>query len=383
MSDLADALKTGTMADAKSIADANGQTEALRVELARREVKRLADEAASPVQPFTFYAGPAIHTMPRPRVIVDGRFIAGSLVFFLGESGVGKTFAGLSFHLALACGQQTWLGAAIHPDFRGQPIVYALAEGTGHFPLRLQGAVQRLGLDATPDEFVFLPSSIQIAHRGSVEAFIKQAEPYRPVAVGIDTYQRHGGPESEVEKVAMTLGHLDLIRTELKCLVTGYHHLPKDGRQTPRGSGAIDGSIDTAVYMTTDERGIMTFRFENRDLGASTCYGQLVTEQLDNSVDDFGRPRTTQVLTEVGPQRVQQIVKRDKHAETLTTAIMAAVTLMPGLNQTELCKAVGGNKAKAVAEILRLTGTGQLKKIQTPGKAGQTINTFELGLVPF
>lgn len=351
---------------------------------APEDVEKVRREGRIKTRPaFDLYVGEAIRHIPIPKAVVTGRFAENSLVFVMGEPGVGKTFWAVSFGVAVAAGQERWMGANIHNDLRGSTVVYALAEGAGMFQVRVVGALQQIGLHQIPDSFIFTKQSLKLDDLATVERFIHDTAPHKPRVVVVDTYQRHGGPETEVEKVNAAIAHLTLIKEELGCMVTGIHHLPKDGRQTPRGHGAIDGSIDTAVYLNRDDEGIITARFEQRDMEGSAFCAQTKVVPVEGYVDDNGLLRNTCVLELCDPKKTQRVVQKSKKADELTKAIIAAVTLTPGLNQTELCKAVGGNKNAAVAEINRLVGTGHLRKTQSVGRKGQTVNHFDLGVVPF
>jgi hypothetical protein len=333
---------------------------------------------------FVLHVGEQIRAIPIPTPLVRGRFIQDSLVFVMGEPGAGKTFWTLSLDAAIATAQRTWMNEPIHRDMQGGTIVYALAEGVGQFQLRLMGALQQLRLTEVPDSFIFVKQSLHLSDLASIESFIKAAAPYQPCVVTVDTYQRHGGPETEEEKVSQAIEHLTLIKEELGCTVFGLHHLPKDGRQTPRGHGAIDGSIDTAVYLTRDENSIITARFEQRELEPSVFSAQSKIVEIAGYVDDeTGLLRTTCVLEPCSPQKTQRVSTTAKKEQELSKALIAAVSLNPGINQGDLCKAVGGNKKAAISEIDRLVGTGQLTNKQTTGKGGRVVNHFELGPVPF
>jgi hypothetical protein len=340
---------------------------------------------------FTLHVGEDIRAIPVPKAVVAGRFSRNSLAFVMGEPGVGKTFWMVSLAASITTAQLKWMGKSIHPDLRGGTVIYALAEGAGMFQIRLIGALQHLAHSAfveIPKAFIFTKESMKLEDTATVERFIKQAEPHRPCMVVVDTYQRHGGPETEEERVSKAIEHLTSIKEELGCTVVGVHHLPKDGRQTPRGHGAIDGSIDTAVYLTKDEQGIVEARFEQRDMEDSTFCAQTKVQMVDGYIDDdTGEPRTTLVLEECAGQRAHRISQTSANAQQkqnqLTAAIIATVTLTPGINQSDLCTSVGGKKATAIAEITRLVGTGQLRNTPTTGKAGRIVNHFELGPVSF
>jgi hypothetical protein len=329
---------------------------------------------------FTLHVGEDIRAIPIPKAIVAGRFSRNSLAFVMGEPGVGKTFWMVSLAASITTGQQTWMGNSIHPDLRGGTVIYALAEGAGMFQVRLVGALQHLQRSAAveiPKSFVFTKESLKLEDTATIERFIAEAEPHRPCMVVVDTYQRHGGPETEEERVNKAIEHLTLIKEELECTVVGVHHLPKDGRQTPRGHGAIDGSIDTAVYLTKDEKGVLAARFEQRDLEESTFYAQTKIQIVDGYIDDdTGNPKTTLVLEE--SKMTKRAVQTSRKQDQLTLAIVAAVDLTPGVSQSELCKAVGGKKTVAMAEIRRMVGAGELLMDSQPAVGGKIKNTFTL-----
>jgi hypothetical protein len=347
-----------------------------------------AAELGTTIEPsFTMHVGEAIRRVPIPKTIVAGLFARNTLGFVMGEPGACKTFWMVSLSAAIASGEPRWMERSIHPDLRGGTIVYALAEGAGMFQIRLIGALQHLARRhdvEIPDSFIFTKESLRLEDAASIERFLAAAERYSPCMIVVDTYQRHGGPETEEERVSKAIEHLTLIKEELGCTVVGVHHLPKDGRQTPRGHGAIDGSIDTAVYLTKSESNVITARCEQRDLEESSIYSQTKILMVEGYVnDETGDPLTTLVLEPCKAQAVQTQVRRASKQDGLSAAILAAVTLTPGLNQNELCKAVGGKKAAAIAEIARLVGTGQLSFTQNPAKAGKTEKCFTLGPVNF
>lgn len=335
---------------------------------------------------FTLHVGEDIRAIPIPKAIVAGRFSRNSLAFVMGEPGVGKTFWMLSLTTAITTGQPTWMGKSIHPDLRGGTVVYALAEGAGMFQIRLIGALQHLERSASveiPDSFIFTKESLRLEDTATVERFIADTEQRRPCMVVVDTYQRHGGPETEEERVNKAIENLTLIKEELECTVVGIHHLPKDGRQTPRGHGAIDGSIDTAVYLTKDEKDVIAARFEQRDLEESTFYARTKIQLVDGYLDDnTGDLRTTLVLEECGVQQTQRIsqsaTKAASKQSALRGAILAAVRLEPGITQDRLCKAVGGNRQNAITEIGRMVGAGELTNSPTPGNGGKQVNHFNV-----
>jgi hypothetical protein len=336
---------------------------------------------------FTLHQGENIRLMPIPKALVANRFVVNSLAFTMGEPGIGKTFFCVSLAAHITTGASSWLGAQIPKDLRGRPVVYALAEGVGMFQLRVIGCLQHMAQSphvTIPPSFLFLPQSIKVEDTASVEAFIKTVEPYDPCLVVVDTYQRHGGPETEEERVNKAIENLTLIKESLGCLVNGVHHLPKDGRQTPRGHGAIDGSIDTAVYLTREHSGDTAVRFEQRDLEPSTFYAATKKIEVDGYIDgDTGDPRTTLVFEQCSAKSAQRIQTGSKKQDELTKAIIASVTMTPGINQKQLCQDVGGKKTVAVAEINRLVSTGELKNSPVPGKGNQVVNHFHLRTVPF
>jgi hypothetical protein len=235
-----------------------------------------------------------------------------------------------------------------------------------------------------PDSFIFLPQSLHVEDPRSVQSFVDQVEPFKPRLVIVDTYQRHGGPETEEERVNKAIENLTYMKDRLGCTVNAVHHLPKDGRQTPRGHGAIDGSIDTAVYLTRAHSGEIEVRFEQRDLEPSTLLAETKVLQVEGYFNpDNGDPMTTLVFQECSRPHAQRAAKFNSKADALTKAILAEVRLNPLISQDALCKAVGGNRRAAIAEVGRLLGTGELRDSPIPGKAGRDVHRFEIGSTVF
>ncbi len=334
---------------------------------------------------FTFYRGDEILHIPIPDSVVNGYFIQNSLALVVSESGVGKTFWCTSLAVAVTTAQATWMDATIPPPLRGQPIIYALAEGTGLFKLRVVGATRHALKDdraGVPDTFVLLPQSMHLQDDATVDRFIADAAKFQPCMVVVDTYQRHGGDEGDEVNVAIE--HLTRIKEELACLVIGVHHQPKDGRQTPRGHGSLDGSADTVVYLTKNDTGAILARFEQRDLEGTDFWCQTVPLVLEDFIDPHtGQYRSTLVLERCAPQQAKQHAKSASKQDDLTKAILAAAGLTPGISQSELCKAVGGKKTTVIAEVRRMVGAGELLMDSQRTAKGGTKNTFTLPKAPF
>lgn len=362
------------------------EREKLRLRRNARAKQEVQSELYAP-RVFQLHQGEAIRAIAIPQALVAGRFVANSLAFTMGEPGVGKTFFEVSLAAHIATGQSSWLGATIPQALRGRNVVYALAEGVGMFKVRLLGALQHVTGDARvliPDSFIFLPQSLQVEDPRSIKSFVEHVRPLNPCLVIIDTYQRHGGPETEEERVSRTIENLTYIKDQLGCTVNAVHHLPKDGRQTPRGHGAIDGSIDTAVYLTRQQAGEIAVRFEQRDLEPSTLFAETKVFQVEGCLNpDNGDPMTTLIFQECSKPQAHRAAKSNSKTETLKNAILAEVRMNPLITQDALCKAVGGNRAAAIAEIAKLVAIGELRDSPTPGKAGRDVHRFEIGVSIF
>ena len=332
---------------------------------------------------FTIYKGDEIAKLPQTPQLVLNRIIAESVVIVCAVSGAGKTFVEASLTAAITGGAPDWFGALINPAFRNQPVLYALAEGAGQFPMRLRAAfdhqshgLNRPMFDTIPDSVLFLKQSCRLDDTASVEAFIRAAQPHKPCMVVLDTYQRHGGAEGEVEKVQLAIAHLDLIREELRCVVNVPHHLPKDGRWTPRGHGSIDASADTVLFLERKED-LITARFEQRDLEASTFTMQIKKVVMPDFVNPItGDPLDTLVLTTPSATAVAAIAKQTKKDDGIEASLIAAVKLTPGIGQSALLKEVKGKDATKLETLEKLFKSGKLDKEVRAAKAGRTANHY-------
>lgn len=181
--------------------------------------------------------------------LATDRLPAEGLAVGYGQPGVGKTFVFLDLALSICTGRD-WLGATV----RQGPVVYVAAEGQQGLAHRVEAwkLHHNIPLDE-PVGFYTVPQALNLLDKASVESFLAEIAPTKPVAVIIDTLARcmPGGDENAPRDMSLAVSHADRIRTFLKATVLLIHHPGKEASSAERGHSSLRGAADTMFQLKT------------------------------------------------------------------------------------------------------------------------------------
>jgi len=331
---------------------------------ADRIAQRRLDDEDFPPPPFEHVTGELILDIPEPDELVAGRFTAGSFILFAAESGCFKTFLVTDLGLTFSSGGRCWLGARVSE--RALRVAYCLAEGFGFYKYRVRAWLQEHDVGKVSDHFAVSKSKLNPLSEASVSAFIEHWRPWKPDVVVLDTWSRHGGPESDENDMRTAIAAIDRVRAELECTVIAIVHIPKDGRQTPRGHGSIDGAADTVAHVKKLASGLVEVRLEQRDLEDSTFNVRMKRIELTpQNPREMSSPRSSLVPELATKEDTTTAVRAD---EDELDALVLQVMLDPEATSKKKIRALVGRKLSVVsAAVDRLTA----KKLAKEGAQGK------------
>jgi hypothetical protein len=201
---------------------------------------------------FQLYTAQEMKQGPRPRPLVDGYLHQGELSALIGQEESYKTFIALDLALSVAAGIP-WLSTF---DVHQGPVVYISAEGSEGLGPRIDAWEKARGIVA-PDACQFLPDAVQLINAADVDKLllVVQRLPVQPTLVVIDTLARCfvGGDENSAQDMGRLIAGADRVRRTLGSNVMLLHHFGKSGN-SPRGSGALLGALDTRLDVEADRQ---------------------------------------------------------------------------------------------------------------------------------
>ncbi len=150
-------------------------------------------------------------------------------------------------------------------------VVYILGEGIGRFKLRLLAWCESKGLlpRRLARSFVLVPRTLNLLRPQDIDQFIETPIPeileetnqQQVAMIIIDTWNRCvPGPESD-ETFSLAVQQVDRIREVTGATIVALHHSPKDGRLTARGSGVLEGAVDS-MFVLKGDPAVKMFTFE-------------------------------------------------------------------------------------------------------------------------
>jgi hypothetical protein len=202
----------------------------------------------------------------RPYPIVDGLIYGGDIHLWFGEPGAGKSYTALALSLALAGGEESFLGF---------PVCYPSDSDTGLRVLYFDEEnprdviVSRVAecIDKARTKTKIRRNFRYVAHcginlRAHFDKILMEVVSFRPSLVVFDSLAR---VHSEDENSASAMSNLmrDCVRPLTlggKCGVLILHHANKrdtsSAYATMRGSGDLMASADTVEWITFEERSL-------------------------------------------------------------------------------------------------------------------------------
>ena len=193
--------------------------------------------------PFKLIKAADILTMTPPKWRIKDMLPETGLVVLYGPPGSAKSFLALSMALALARGDEEWLGFEIVEPC---PVVYINLESSWGLAGRLTAwANQRH--EKFPDGLFFITSTFDLLDSDYVEALIRIV-PKKGLVI-IDTLARAtpGADENAAKDMGLIISSAGHIQTATEGIVLIVTHVGKDKTKGIRGHTSLLGAVDVSI----------------------------------------------------------------------------------------------------------------------------------------
>jgi len=186
--------------------------------------------------------------------LIKGLIDAEQLSLLFGNRGCGKTFLAIDRDLCIATGLP-WFGRRV----RQGPVVYlAIEAGRRIIQNRASAWLQAHDMVGQDVPFVAITTPVDLCHlkEGDVPLLIstiQQRIGFAQIALlEIDTISRAlaGGDENAPQDMGALVHALDLLRSGLRCHVSGIHHVGKTEGKGSRGHSLLPAAVDTEIEVT-------------------------------------------------------------------------------------------------------------------------------------
>jgi len=232
------------------------------------------------------------HTPP-PKQLIEDLIARGQTSQVSGEPGAGKTFFAMEMAYAVATGQKVF-GHRVKPA----PVLYLAYEGLSAMAQRVR-AWRALGRQL-PSNFHVLPGKgHEIPPLTDPQAWMNWLLPVymdlKPGLIVVDTLAAAtpGMSTSDEERVGALVMTLRGLVAKTKCHMMHIHHPPKGGAltgQKSRGSGVIEGDLDTQFWVSKGEGSARTVECsKQRSLGSFGWHKQFILKTIATGMEtEFG-----------------------------------------------------------------------------------------------
>lgn len=262
-------------ADAYRLASEAEQTAAdLRDGLVDPEgaIRRLAALVAPPHastarERFRLYTPAELAQLPAPAWLIDGILPEGGLAMIVAEKESYKTFLALDWAAHIDTGH-AWLGRTV----KAGAVVYVYGEGRAGIGPRLDAWMQ---FHHELPSILFLPSTMRLNDREDAPALLaairERLGDERPVLIVLDTLNRtFVGNENSTEDMTAYRAACDTLREATGACVLVLHHKGRGEADRGRGSGVLEDSADTVIFVSRDAERMTLECTKQRDAGHFT-----------------------------------------------------------------------------------------------------------------
>jgi hypothetical protein len=244
-------------------------------------------------------------TQPQLRYLIDDWITEDSVVVIWGKSQSLKSFLLLEISLCMTHGMP-WHGKRTQQG----AVAYVAAEGSRSIGKRVRGWKQHNKITHATSPFVTIPTKVNILIREEVEDLILQLQEiecergFKFMIVNIDTLAKCmvGGDENHARDMGIAVSHCDLIRERMGCSVIVVHHSGKDVERGMRGSYALEGGINTGIYVERHrEEGFILVEMQKQKDDDDDLTMRLRPVKIHLPLregDDWRKPESTLVLEE-------------------------------------------------------------------------------------
>jgi hypothetical protein len=186
-----------------------------------------------------------LNELPRPKPLIEHFLNLDTIAAIYGRYGSLKTFLALAMACCVASGLP-WFGHAVHQG----PVLYVLAEGVAGMAVRQTAWLLSEGMTCgSITALRWYPSAVNLLDSGWAQGLATAAATLGVVLVVIDTLNRSmpGGRENDTDDMGRLVAAADCIRRASGATVLFVHHPPRGGTNL-RGSTALEGAVDTALF---------------------------------------------------------------------------------------------------------------------------------------
>jgi len=232
--------------------------------------------------------------LERPMPVLDGLVSEKGVLTLFAPGGYGKTHVAISLSLAVARGDEQWMGRRL---WLSGPAVYIAGEGDWNVVSRLKAWSQHTG--GRLGEFVFQPEPFRFDRNADRAELREWLTAKKPAMIVFDTLNSMKGAldiNSDQDMDAWVVSYLRKLARDLDALVLLVHHTPKADQTTAKGSSSLEDNVNGAMYLArnTENSGIslkskklrsgqprsLALGFEEVNLGAHPLTGEDVKESV-------------------------------------------------------------------------------------------------------
>jgi hypothetical protein len=187
--------------------------------------------------------------LPAPDFLLDEMVPRGGFSVLYGPSGVGKSFLGIDWSMAVASGL-AWYGQRSTAGW----VVYIAAEGSAGLGVRVRAWQEARG-QPTVERIRFLPDAVNFLDPQQLNRACRTIAmlPEPPALIVIDTMARTmvGGEENSAKDVGLFIAAVDRLRRPHGAASLVIHHTGKSS-EDERGSSALRGAADMMHALKAD-----------------------------------------------------------------------------------------------------------------------------------
>jgi len=235
-----------------------------------------------------------------PKQLVEDLIARRQISQVSGPPGAGKTFVVMELCRAICTGSEIF-GMRTVPG----PVLYLAYEGVSAMESRVR-AWEARG-ETLPSNLYVIDDAPALSEPKSWMQWLQPIfKELKPVMVVIDTLAQAlpGMSTNDEEKVGAVQRSLRNLVKQTSCHVLTVHHPPKGGAATgqkSRGSGIIEGDLDTQIWVTSGEGKAHTWEVsKQRGLGSLGKEAQFVIRTIQTGMEtDFGPERAAYLSVEV------------------------------------------------------------------------------------
>jgi len=207
---------------------------------------------------FRVFRKSDLKALPPAEFIIEGLLQRYGSNYITGWPGCGKSFYTIGSCIAIATGQERFLGRKVNVH---GPIVYVTTEGLHDHYTRMKAYEMYHDVDVDEERYLVIPDAMNLLENGDRMRLLKtidwnisrMKEP--PVYVVFDTLSRviPGADENNQKEMSLFVKSENEVQHAFNTTTGLVHHLSRSGAGNMRGSTVLEGSADTCVVLERDK----------------------------------------------------------------------------------------------------------------------------------